>query len=125
MSDDESDSGISNSMSIAEFKKCANQYIEIQNRLDEIKEETKELKTKAKVLNEKIQEFMLENDYLCCNVGDDKLELDYKQRASPLGQKRMLECFSTFLNNETRAKELSEYLKSQRTMKEYYQLKRV
>lgn len=125
MSDSESDSGISKSISIPEFKKYATQYLEVQSRLDEIKEETKDLKTKSKVLSEKLQEFMLQNDYLCCNVGNEKLELNYKQRTNPLGQKKMVECFSTFLKNETRAKELSEYLKAQRTMKEYYEIKRV
>lgn len=125
MSDDESDSGIQTSMSLADFRKFSKQYLEVQNRMDEIKEEMKDLKARSKVLSEKIQEFMLENDYLCVNIGDEKIELDHKERATPLGKKKMFECFSTFLNNESRAKELQEYLQNQREVKEYYILKRI
>ena len=125
MSDNESDSGISKSMTLAEFRKYSKQYLEVQNRMDEIKEEMKDLKTRSKVLSEKIEEFMLENDYLCVNIGDEKIELQPKERATPLGKKKMFECFTTFLHNETRAKELQEYLQNQRQVKEYYILKRI
>ena len=125
MSDNESDSGCNKSISLVEFKKYATQYLEVQNRMEHIKQEMKDLKTRSKLLSEKVQEFMLDNDYLCVNIGNEKLELNQKERATPLGQKKMLECFSTFLNNEHMAKELQSYLKNQRQIKEYYILKRI
>lgn len=129
MSDSESEAGSQSgdiersNMTLVEFKETSQKYIDLQDLIAQKKKEIKDLSTTAKTLDARIQEFMINNDYECCNVGDRTIELLSKERATPLGQKKTEECFVTFFKSTDKAKELSEFLKAQRVIKQSYSLK--
>uniref|UniRef100_A0A6C0F7Q0 Uncharacterized protein n=1 Tax=viral metagenome TaxID=1070528 RepID=A0A6C0F7Q0_9ZZZZ len=122
MSDDES---ITYTITKKDFTESVKEYINIFDRLAEIRKDVAMLNKRKKKLSEVIVAYMKSNEKEYCNLGE-KGSLEIKQSKSKLALKkedieRLLQELGT---DETKSKETAEFLMANKTIVERNTLKR-
>lgn len=108
-----------------EFKACVKEYINIYDRLSDIRKDTAMLNKRKKKLSETIMIFMQHNNKDFCNLGE-KGSLQVKTSKSKLALKKddITRLLVELGNSDEKSKETAEYLFSNKTVVERSTLRR-
>lgn len=122
MSDTES---VTHEFSKEDFKSSVKEYIDLHDRLAEIRKDVAALNKRKKKLSEVIITFMKNNEKEFCNLGE-RGSLAVKTSKSKLALKKddIERLLIELGNNEEKSKETAEYLYANKTVVERNTLKR-
>ena len=107
------------------FREAVKEFITIEDRLAEYRKDTSMLNKRKKKLSELIINFMTSNDKEFCNLGE-KGTLAVKTSKTTLALKKdqVAQLLQQLGNDETKSAEISDFLFSNKTVKERSVLKR-
>ena len=107
------------------FKDVVKEFIRIHDRLAEIRKDSTMLNKRKKKLSEVILTFMKDTDKSFCNLGGDgTLEMRTSKTKLALKKDHITSLLQQYGNNEEQAKQVAEYLWSNKVTKERNVLKR-
>lgn len=109
-----------------ELKNAIQKYVEIDNKMNKIKELNKSLKKERDNVDKFILNYMNENNMQNKNIilNDGKLRYVTTKTSESITKKYIQAKLSEFLNDKERAKEATNYIYDTRNQKENVQLKR-
>ena len=98
-------------LSKGEFKTIVKEWMDIVDKLDEIRKSTSSLNKRKKQLNTLIVTFMKQNNAKFCNMGNDgALEMKTQKVYSALKKDHVIELLKQYGQTENDAKETAQYL---------------
>ena len=109
-----------------ELKNAIQKYVEIDNKMNKIKELNKSLKKERDGIDKFILNYMNENNMQNKNIilSDGKLRYVTTKTSESITKKYIQAKLSEFFNNKEKAKEITDYIYDTRNQTESVQLKR-
>ncbi len=109
---------------IEEFKKLVHQWLSYDDDIRQLKKTEKEITEAKKQLQEPIMAFMARNNIEDCNTSNGKLKYSVSQIKKPINRQYLLDKIGTFMNNRSRAEELTVFLYDNRETQQKVNLRR-
>lgn len=108
------------------FSKYVKKWVELDNKIYKINSTVKEIKKERDVLGKSLSNYMLQNNMskTLINISDGKIKCSESKIQNPLTYCFLSECFQTYFNNQEEATKLINFIKSKRSYKSSYSLKR-
>ena len=124
-SDSSSCSVHNNDVSLDEFKKAVQMWVNEDDAIKKLKEEIKTRTQKQKLLSEKMMKYMKSINKLRCDIGDaGSIEIKTRKSTTGLTEKKMKVALVEYFKDESEGDKLAAYLKSKKETKESEVLKR-
>lgn len=102
------------------------EWVILDNESKNLNEKIKEIRDKKNNLSNSILEYCNEkNINPTINISDGRLKLISTQQGNIISLKFLLECFNEFFNDEKKADELLDFIKSKRTFTNVQSIKRI
>ncbi len=108
-----------------EFVNAVKKYLEIDNRLKEMKEETKNLNTKKKTNEEFILNYLQTIDEKEVGVVDGKLKRNVSKKQKPLNKDYINKTLIEITGDSIKAQSITDHLIKNRPVVEHIYLKRI
>lgn len=101
-------------------------WVLLDNKIKLINNELRDLKLEKNKYNNSIIEYISNNnlDNVTINISDGKLKFANTNYSQPLTYKHIYNCLNNYFNDEKKANNIIEYIKSQRTSKSIKEIKR-
>jgi Fe-S cluster biogenesis protein NfuA len=111
-----------------EIQSAVKQWVELDNKLKELNDQTKSIREAKKQHEENILEFITENSSNditpIIKISDGRLKYVETKQTSPLTLKFIEQCLSEKIANANTVAQLMQYIKSKRESKSVPELKR-
>ena len=108
------------------FQKNIQDWVSTDNKIKKLSLEVKELRQNRNNLTDQIFVYAENNNLenAVIQISDGKLKFQNVKQSSPLTYGFLKECLLECMDNEEQVKELIEYIKSKRTFRTNYDIKR-
>ena len=108
------------------FQDNIKSWVNIDNRIKHLQQQVKELRCEKSNLTDNIFTYAEDNNLenAVIQISDGKLKFQNVKQSSPLTYGFLKECLLECMDNEEQVKELIEYIKSKRTFRTNYDIKR-
>ena len=108
------------------FQSNIKSWVNVDNRIKHLQQQVKELRTEKNDLTDNIFTYAEDNNLenAVIQISDGKLKFQNVKQTSPLTYNFLKECLLECMDNEVQVKELIEYIKSKRTYKTNYDIRR-
>lgn len=126
MSASDAESECSDEISLSEFKRSVQQYVDEDDAIKRLKDEIKIRTQRQKLLSEKMMKYMQSINKLRCDLGEaGAIEIKTRKSTSGLTEKTMKSALCEYFNNEDQGLKVAEFLKGKKVTKEVPVLKRI
>ena len=109
-----------------EFQNNIKTWVDVDNRIKLLQQEVKKLRSEKNSLTDTIFNYAENNNLenAVIQISDGKLKFQNVKYASPLTYGFLETCLLECINDEDKVKDLIKYIKSKRTFKTNYDIKR-
>lgn len=111
---------------MASFENNIKRWVSLDNRIKSLNDEAKALREEKSAINDSIGKHIEANNLekATIQISDGKLRYVTTKTQSPISLKYLESCLSDCISDSTKVKEILEYIKSNREVKETTELKR-
>ena len=114
-----------NNITLEEFKKAVQMWVNEDDAIKKLREEIKTRSKKQKLLSEKMMKYMKSINKLRCEIGEaGSIEIKTRKSTSGLTEKKMKVALTEYFQNESEGDKLASYLKGKKETKENEIIKR-
>ena len=109
-----------------EFQENIKDWVSLDNKIKKIQQEVKEIRNMKNELTDRIFTYAEDNNLgnAVIQISDGKLKFQNVKSTSPLSYGFLEKCLLECMNDENQVKELVTYIKSKRTHKTSYDIRR-
>jgi len=108
------------------FQSNIQSWVNMDNQIKHLQQQVKELRSEKNNLTDNIFTYAEDNNLenAVIQISDGKLKFQNVKQSSPLTYGFLKDCLLECMDNEEQVKDLIEYIKSKRTFKTNYDIKR-
>ena len=108
------------------IEKSIQTWVELDNELKKINDKAKDLRTRKNDLEDKIMDYVQENDMNnnFMSISDGKLKFCETKQTSPITLSFLEKCLGEIIANQQQVKQILEYIKNKREHKVVPEIKR-
>ena len=111
---------------MSEFNRDIVQWVSLDNRINDLRNEMRELRQSRNDLKDKIYTFAEQNelDRAVIKISDGQLKFQQTKQSSPITLKYLKRCLSECITDESQVDSIMNYIKEKREFKTVYDIKR-